>query len=169
VDKLIPGEELIWQGRPSWRSEVSFYVKWGVIALIPIVVIAAVDQVADVGVALPYGGVFLVLVFGIAVLVGFLRRRFTEYLITNRRITIRRGVLSKREQTAHIDRLQNVTIQQSLFDRIFGVGMVDFDTAGGDQDANLRFWGIDDPHGLRDRIATEYLGHDGAAAVPGGV
>jgi uncharacterized membrane protein YdbT with pleckstrin-like domain len=167
VDKLIPGEQLIWRGRPSWRSEVSFYAKWGAIALVPLIVLVVINRVADAGWALPAGGTVFVVVLGIAILIGFLRRYFTQYLITNRRITIRRGVLSKREQTAHIDRLQNVTIDQSLFDRIFRVGRVDFDTAGVDADANLSFWGIDDPHGLRDKIATEYLGHD--EPVKGGV
>jgi uncharacterized membrane protein YdbT with pleckstrin-like domain len=168
MDKLIQGETLIWHGRPSWRSEMSFYAKWGAIALIPLVVIIVVRDVSSADWSLPLGGGILVVVLGIAILVGFLRRYFTQYLITNRRITIRRGVLSKTEQTAHIDRLQNVTIQQTLFDRLFRVGMVDFDTAGGDSDANLRFWGINDPHGLRDRIATEYLGGD-QEPVKGGV
>ena len=167
MDKLIAGEELIWRGRPSWRSEMSFYLKWGSIALVPLIVLIAINQLADAGWALPTGGALFVIVLGLAVLIGFLRRYFTQYLITNRRITIRRGVLSKREQTAHIDRLQNVTIEQSLFDRIFRVGRVDFDTAGADADANLSFWGIDDPHGLRDKIATEYLGHHDP--VKGGV
>jgi uncharacterized membrane protein YdbT with pleckstrin-like domain len=167
AEKLIAGEELIWEGRPSWRSEMSFYAKWVAIALVLLLIGYALDRWTSVN-GLPYGGALFVVVVGLAILIGFLRRYFTHYLISNRRITISRGVLSKREQTAHIDRLQNVTIQQSLFDRIFKVGMVDFDTAGGDSDANLRFWGINDPHGLRDRIATEYLGHDDAP-VKGGV
>jgi uncharacterized membrane protein YdbT with pleckstrin-like domain len=170
VDKLIEGEELIWHGRPSWRSEMSFYARWGTIGLIPLAVAIVVTAVSSKGgsswIAIGVG--IFVVVLALAVVSGFLRRYFTQYLITNRRITIRRGVLSKREQTAHIDRLQNVTIEQSLFDRLFRVGMVDFDTAGGDSDANLRFWGIDDPHGLRDRIAAEYLGGDDEP-VKGGV
>ena len=160
ADKLIAGEELIWQGRPSWRSEMSFYAKWGVVALIPLIAIVLIDKFTSADWTPLYGGAFLVVVLALAVLIGFLRRYFTHYLISTRRITIRRGVLSKREQTAHIDRLQNVTIEQSVFDRLFRVGMVDFDTAGADADANLRFWGINDPHGLRDKIAVEYLGGD---------
>jgi uncharacterized membrane protein YdbT with pleckstrin-like domain len=160
VDKLIQGEELIWHGRPSWRSEMSFYLKWAVLGLVPLAVILVARAISSADWPLWIGVAVFVLVLLLAALIGFLRRYFTQYTITNRRITIRRGILSKNEQTAHIDRLQNVTIHQSLFDRVFQVGLVDFDTAGGDADANLRFYGINDPHDLRDRIATEYLGAD---------
>jgi putative membrane protein len=163
VEKLIQGETLIWHGRPSWRSEISFYCRWAAIGLLPLVVIIVAREISSADWSIPLGTGIFVVVLGLAVLIGFLRRYFTQYTITNRRISIRRGVLSKNEQTAHLERLQNVTIHQSLFDRMFRVGMVDFDTAGGDSDANLRFWGIDDPHGLRDRIATEYLGGDDRA------
>jgi uncharacterized membrane protein YdbT with pleckstrin-like domain len=160
ADNLIRGETMIWHGRPSWRSEVSFYLRWAAIGLIPLVVIIVARAISSADWSIPLGvGIFLV-VLALAVLVGFLRRYFTQYTITNRRITIRRGVLSKNEQTAHLERLQNVTIHQTLFDRMFRVGIVDFDTAGSDSDSNLRFWGIDDPHDLRDKIATEYLGGD---------
>lgn len=160
ADNLIKGETMIWHGRPSWRSEISFYLRWAAIGAIVLVVIALVDSFTSADWSIPLGVGIFVVVLGLAVVIGFLRRYFTQYTITNRRISIRRGVLSKNEQTAHIERLQNVSIHQSLFDRLFRVGMVDFDTAGSDSDSNLRFWGIDDPHGLRDRIATEYLGGD---------
>jgi uncharacterized membrane protein YdbT with pleckstrin-like domain len=160
AEKLIRGETMIWHGRPSWRSEISFYLRWATIGAIPLAVILVARAISSADWSIPLGvGIFLVVLL-VAVLIGFMRRYFTQYTITNRRISIRRGVLSKNEQTAHLERLQNVTIHQSLFDRVFHVGMVDFDTAGGDSDANLRFWGIDDPHDLRDRIATEYLGGD---------
>ena len=47
TDKLIAGEELIWEGRPSWRSEMSFYLKWLVIALIPLIILLAIGNFAD--------------------------------------------------------------------------------------------------------------------------
>jgi uncharacterized membrane protein YdbT with pleckstrin-like domain len=151
---LLQGEDLIWSGKPSWRSTMSFYSKWGLIA-------------AVVGAGLGFWKVWIGIVafLGLAllaVLIGWLARYFTEYTITTKRITIRRGFLSKTEQSAHIERLQNVTITQSLFDRLFKVGTLDFDTAGGDRDAELRFSGISDPRTLRDRIAAEYLKNDAA-------
>ena len=26
--ELLDGEEIVWSGRPSWRSMLAFYIKW---------------------------------------------------------------------------------------------------------------------------------------------
>ena len=33
--ELLEGETVLWRGRPSWRSMVAFYIKWGLLALVP--------------------------------------------------------------------------------------------------------------------------------------
>ena len=48
------------------------------------------------------------------------------------------------------------TWRQSFFDRLFGVGTLDFDTAG-TEDSDFKFLGIADPDELRTRIDTEYV------------
>ena len=68
----------------------------------------------------------------------------TTYLVSNQRLYIRRGMLSKREQQTRIDRVQNVNTEQSLRERMLRVGTVDFDTAGTD-DSEFRFVGIASP------------------------
>ena len=50
----------------------------------------------------------------------------------------------KREQQTRIERVQNVNTSQSFLERVLGVGVVDFDTAGTD-DSEFRFVGIADP------------------------
>src|SRR4051812_49907472 len=82
ADNLIRGETMIWHGRPSWRSEVSFYLRWAAIGLIPLVVIIVARAISSADWSIPLGvGIFLV-VLALAVLVGFLRRYFTQYTIT---------------------------------------------------------------------------------------
>ncbi len=53
-----------------------------------------------------------------------------KYTITNRRVFVRHGLVSIHEQTARLERVQDVTLQQTLFDRMFGVGKLLIDTAG---------------------------------------
>jgi uncharacterized membrane protein YdbT with pleckstrin-like domain len=67
--------------------------------------------------------------------------------VTNQRLYIRHGILSKRVQQTRIGRVQNVNTAQSLLERILRVGTVDFDTAGSD-DSDFRFTGISDPSGV---------------------
>jgi uncharacterized membrane protein YdbT with pleckstrin-like domain len=150
---LLPGEQLIWKGKPTWRATMSFYLLWGLLALVPLAVILVVRATTDATWPIWLAIVITVGLLAIVLLVGWIRRFFTQYTVTTKRMSIREGILSKREQTAHVDRIQNITINQSPFDRIFKVGVVVFDTAGETGSAQLTFWGVDRPQDLRDRIA----------------
>jgi uncharacterized membrane protein YdbT with pleckstrin-like domain len=102
--------------------------------------ITAVTSDANWGLS---GGI-VVVGFALVVLVGFIRRISTVYTITNQRLRIKRGILSKRIQQTRIDRVQNVNTDQSVVDRMLRVGTVDFDTAGTD-DSDFTFAGVSNP------------------------
>lgn len=150
--KLLDGEELIWEGHPTWRSILSYYIKWTVLALLPLAVIvvakvAGTDWPIWIGVAVLAGG------FALVLLTGWLRRVFTRYRITTKHLLIRTGILSRSENSASLDRVQNIRVVQSPIERLLRTGSVDFDTASGEAaDAELRFVGIDHPRDLRDQI-----------------
>lgn len=148
--ELVQHERILWQGRPSWRSQLSFFILWVPIALLP-VIIAGLLRANDTDTGLPYWQwlfISLVLV-GLVIGYDFLRRFATFYVVSNQRLRVRTGILSRREQTARFERVQNVSISQTLLDRMFKVGAVQFDTAGTDtSDSNLNFRGISDPQEL---------------------
>jgi uncharacterized membrane protein YdbT with pleckstrin-like domain len=135
---LHPGEEIVFEGRPVWRAILSFYVT-GLIGAIVIGVIVGLIASAALGVV-----VWLVL-FALVVLVGFIRRISTRYTITNQRLRIERGLLSKHVQQTRIERVQNVNTSQTFVSRVLRVGTVDFDTAGTD-DSDFTFVGVGSPH-----------------------
>jgi len=89
-------------------------------------------------------GAVVVVGFALVVLIGFIRRIATVYTITNQRLRIKRGILSKRVQQTRIDRVQNVNTDQSVLERVLRVGTVDFDTAGTD-DSDFTFDGVSSP------------------------
>jgi uncharacterized membrane protein YdbT with pleckstrin-like domain len=153
---LHPGEDVVFEGHPSWRALLSFYIG-GVVAAAVVAVIVALAATTAAGVLV---GVVL---FGLVVVVGFIRRMATRYLVTNQRLYIRRGILSKREQQTRIDRVQNVNTDQRLRDRILRVGTVDFDTAGTD-DSEFRFVGIANPSDVA--RAVDKAQREAAAALP---
>jgi uncharacterized membrane protein YdbT with pleckstrin-like domain len=134
---LHPGEEIVFEGHPSWRAILGFYIVGFVAALAAGIVIGIVG-----GTAPGIGG--LVVVLAIIVLVGFVRRIGTHYLVTTERLRIRRGILSRRVQQTQLERVQNVNTSQRFIERILQVGTVDFDTAGTD-DSDFTFRGIADP------------------------
>ena len=131
---LHAGEEIVFEGHPSWRALLSFYIG-GIAGALVIAVIVAL--IANTGIAVVVGIVLIAL----DIVVGFVRRMATTYLVTNQRLYIRRGILSKHEQQTRIDRVQNVNTEQRFRDRVLRVGTVDFDTAGTD-DSDFRFVGI---------------------------
>jgi uncharacterized membrane protein YdbT with pleckstrin-like domain len=150
--KLLEGEETIWAGHPTWRSILSFYIKWTVLVLLPLAVIV-IANVAGADWPIWIGVVVLVAGFLLVLLAGWLRRVFTRYTITTKHLMIRTGILSRNEASTSLDRVQNIRVVQSPAERILRTGSVEFDTASGEAaDAELRFVGIDHPRDLRDRL-----------------
>jgi uncharacterized membrane protein YdbT with pleckstrin-like domain len=142
---LSPGERVIFQGHPSWRAIVGFYLKG--------ILVAALAGVVFKLFGAGSGTVFLVVlaVVAVTVLVGFFKRLSTTYTITDRRLNIRRGILSREVQETRLERVQNVNYQQSIYQRLMQIGDVDFDTAAGD-DYNFVFAGVADPDDVVHRV-----------------
>ena len=134
---LHTGEQVVFEGHPSWRGLLSFYLG-GVAGAVVIAVVVGLLTSFFVGLVAGVVLVAAVLAFGL------FKRMSTTYLVSNQRLYIRRGMLSKREQQTRIDRVQNVNTEQSLRERMLRVGTVDFDTAGTD-DSEFRFVGIASP------------------------
>ena len=110
-----------------------------------------------------YGALGFVVIVGGTVLYNWVKRQFTEYTITDKRLNVRWGILSKRETTTTLDRIQNLTITQTLVDRILNTGTIDFDTASDASDERFRFHGVNEPGALRQKINQVRLG----SAAPG--
>ena len=134
---LHPDEAIVFEGHPSWRAVLSFYIG-GVAGAAVIGVIVALVASTFLGI------VVAAVLIALVIVAGLVKRTATDYMITNQRLYIRRGILSKHVQQTRIDRVQNVNTEQRFRDRLLGVGTVDFDTAGTD-DSDFRFVGISSP------------------------
>jgi uncharacterized membrane protein YdbT with pleckstrin-like domain len=134
---LHAGESIIYEGHPSWRSILGYYLK----GLVGALVAGAIGYALDgIGLAL---GIFL-LVDALVLAAGFIRRFATVYMITNERLRIKHGIISRNVQQTDIERVQNVNTKQSVLERMLQVGTVDFDTAG-TGDSDFKFAGVEDP------------------------
>lgn len=165
----LEGETTVWQGSPSWKSMLLFYVKWTILSIVPVAIWTGLRASGhEMGTTILYGltVVFLILTY----IGGWMRRRTTRYTVTNRRISIRTGIVSRNERTTHIDRIQNVNLRQNLFQRMLGIGDVDWDTAGTDApESDFTFRGIDDPSALvriADRFHVEAMRATGTPPAP---
>jgi uncharacterized membrane protein YdbT with pleckstrin-like domain len=134
---LQTGERVIYQGHPSWRAILGFYLK-GILVAAVVGIIAKLVQDTGTGVA-----IFAAIV-AITILAGFVKRIATVYTITDRRLNIKIGIISRKVQETRLERVQNVNYQQGVYERIMQIGDVDFDTAGTD-DSNFTFAGVAQP------------------------
>ena len=129
---------MIYEGHPSWRSTFGFYFLGVLLATAAVAIGVVADQT---GIGAAAGGAILI----ITLIVGFLRRITTRYLITTRRLQIRRGILAKNVEETRIDRVVDVTVRQGVFDRLLQIGAVDFDNASAQQGDLFRFTGVANP------------------------
>lgn len=135
---LTEGETIIFQGHPSWRAILGFYLKGVAIAIVLGIIAKLVSSTASVFVV-------VLVVLALTLLIGFLKRWATTYTITTRRLNIKRGIVQREVQETRLERVQNVQYNQSVYQRLMQIGDVDFDTAASGGDYDFVFYGVADP------------------------
>jgi uncharacterized membrane protein YdbT with pleckstrin-like domain len=134
---LQSGERVIYRGHPSWRAIIGFYLKGILAGLVIGVIVKLVDTTA-------HGVIAFVVIAGITILVGFIKRVATVYTITDRRLNIKVGIVARKVQETRLQRVQNVNYNQGVYERIMQIGDVEFTTAGTDE-SNFVFAGVAQP------------------------
>jgi uncharacterized membrane protein YdbT with pleckstrin-like domain len=134
----------MFEGHPSWRAILAFYFKGILIVLVAALAAAGITRVANGSVSSSTVGIVAVVGVALVILVGFIKRVTTHYTITNKRLRIQRGIISRDIQETRLERVQNVNFSQGVFQRMLQVGDVDFDTAGTD-DYGFTFAGVANP------------------------
>lgn len=171
-------EELVMTFHPSWKGMFGWYAKWMTLAVAVAVgtLFLCTNNVISVWMLL----LIWFIAFGAILGTGRLIREATTYRITTRRVSQTSGILNKKTESAFFDEITNTTVEQSLWERMLGIGRVDFDTAGerlitkelearghSRDDSNfLSWWGCKSPHHIEAtvdglRFGDDELGFDG--------
>lgn len=95
---LASPEEVIWEGRPTWRAWAGTWIAGWV--LLPVLL----------------GGFLLVSVW--------IQMRSKKWKLTSKRIEIESGFLARRVDTLELWRVRDVEFRQSLMDRLAGVSTI---------------------------------------------
>jgi uncharacterized membrane protein YdbT with pleckstrin-like domain len=142
--KLHPGERVLYDGHPSWRSILDFYIK-GLLATAAVcLIVALITGIGDGGPNSTLVAAIAVVGVAFTIVGGFVKRVATTYTVTDRRLHIKRGIVARTIQETRLARVQNVNYHQTVLQRMLQVGDVDFDTAAGD-DYNFIFSGVAEP------------------------
>jgi uncharacterized membrane protein YdbT with pleckstrin-like domain len=159
---LQSGERVIYQGHPSWRAIVGFYLKGLLVGVAAGVLASLLDGVG-------LGILTIAVVVGVTVLFGFVKRVATVYTITDRRLNIKVGIIARKVQETRLQRVQNVNFSQGVYERIMQIGDVEFTTAGTDE-SNFVFAGVAQPEQVVQQVehATPLLAGLQGEAEPTG-
>lgn len=96
-----------------------------------------------------------------------LRRRMTKITITGDKLRYESGFLSKSTRTIQLSKVQDVRVDQSLPQRMFGVGELSIETAG--EASRLTVHNLDDPQAIADHIVeVSHAGSRGTTPNPPG-
>ena len=133
--QLMPGERPVSLARQHW-SVLGGALLIGLLGIVIalVILIAVPKTVANRDVAGIKAIVVLVLLLlslgwtGLSVL----RWRFKTYLLTDRRVIVEGGVLSRLTESIPLDRIQNTVIRRPLGDRMIGAGNIEIESAGRD-------------------------------------
>jgi uncharacterized membrane protein YdbT with pleckstrin-like domain len=131
ADGLAPGEELVLRLHPHGKTLVK------PAGLLLLILAAAIVVI----VVLPSGNSHLwpirVAVGAAALLsalawfgVPFLKWRTTTYEMTNRRLRLREGIVSRSGRDFPLNRISDVSFKQGLIDRLFGCGQLIVESPG---------------------------------------
>lgn len=142
---LQPGERVIYQGHPSWRAILGFYIKGLLVAAAAAVLAGLINEGVGLGI------VTFAVIAAIVVLAGFVKRVATVYTITDRRLNIKVGIIARKVQETRLQRVQNVNYNQGVYDRAMQIGDVEFTTAGTDE-SNFVFAGVGQPEAVVQQV-----------------
>lgn len=129
---LSQGEVIKFEMKPHWRALI-----WPMLLLIVVVGLGAFLFTL---IPPPVNLAIVVLVVVIIVwfsLIPFLRWITTQYVFTNRRVIIRRGLLTKQGRDMPLSKVNNVTFEVTFLGRILNFGRLIIQSAGEDSDLDI--------------------------------
>src|SRR4051812_24781950 len=130
---LIEGETVVYDARPHWV----LYLKPMILTVIFLAIAAALFYLAPESsnpdstlLMRRIGGVLIGLAI-IPVIVGAFRRSAREYAVTNKRVVMQIGVVSRTTEEVFLNKIESVGVDQTVMGRMLGYGTVTIRGTGG--------------------------------------
>lgn len=130
VDRGTPAapvaEQDLWSGRAHWHSSIGRVLAWFVLSVGLIVVAIYVPRTQWLTTSRLAWAVFIIIAIATLYLIGgiVIRVLQTRYRLTNQRLFIERGIFSRTLDQTELIRVDDVRMQQSFVNRIFGIGNI---------------------------------------------
>ena len=123
-------EQVVLLLRPHWKT----LVKPVLVAVIVVIAALVVEVVIPAGKYTAVGrlaiGVIAILALMLWLIGPLLRWRMTTYELTTRRLRVRNGVVTRRGRDIPLARINDVSFEKGLLDRLLGTGRLVVESAG---------------------------------------
>lgn len=153
---LISGETITFRGQVHWTALVTSVVPAMAIDILAIIaVIGAFSRDHDYRVHLLIAALVLFICSSMILLVGVMRRKAAEFVVTNKRIIAKIGIVEKQTAEIFLNKIESIGVDQNLRGRLLGYGTITLRGTGGTIESFNR---IADPFEFRRQI-QEQIGH----------
>ncbi|HEX2038132.1 MAG TPA: PH domain-containing protein [Acidimicrobiales bacterium] len=122
---LNEGEDVVLDLRPHWWV----FVKPGALLVAAVVLLFVVAANVEHDAA-TYGALLVVLYAVVRLVVAYLRWATTNFVVTTDRVVYRAGVLAKSGREIPLERLNDIAVTQTLFERVIGAGDLLIESGG---------------------------------------
>ena len=136
---LDPGETVVHEDSLHW-----------IIYLTPMIILGVGVGVAASG--LLAGGLALLVIGLFALLASWIRQISSEFAVTNRRVIIKTGFLSRRTIELNMSKVESIQVDQGIAGRLLGYGTITVIGTGGTREP---FAQIDDPLSFRHAVQQQ--------------
>ena len=126
---LVEGERLVARFHPHWKTVLRPLLILAATVAGLLVVLIVMPSGSAIGVRLALGALALLIIV-IFTAVPLLRWRTTSYELTNRRLRLRAGIISRRGRDFPLMRISDVSFAQGLLDRLLGCGRLIVESPG---------------------------------------
>jgi membrane protein YdbS with pleckstrin-like domain len=175
----MPGEHCIRVTRQHWTIFIPVGLVCAIAVAVGLVLLVVTPSTVaghSISTVKTFVGLGIVVVVVAVFMVRWLRWRTETFMLTDHRIVVRRGILSRFTESIALDRIQDSSVRQRLLARMLRFGDVEIESAG--QDGAEVLPHIADPSGFSNdllvaiearRTGQPYRGTGGSGpAVPGG-
>jgi len=144
-------EETLWSGTVSqWH----YAGKWTLVVVLFVLLITTflitfIHEPASIWI------IRGILFAGALILIGWIRldRSGRKYVVTNRRVTVEYGIISKQSTELRIQDIRSINFATTGLSGLVGIGRVEFSSAASD-DADVIFWNTPNAEKVRDLVRS---------------
>lgn len=126
---LLPGEHLVMVARQHWVVVIRPFVLTTLAGVILVVAAVLVPVSGEFKVFVLLG---IVLAIIAALNLYYWRWRAHEYVLTDQRVILNEGIVSRFSRAIAVERIQDLTTYQGLWGRTWGFGDIEVESAGRD-------------------------------------